>query len=447
MVLCAACNVNNIDRHCTNTPRTCYRCCSTSPTILTCPYHFSIMGNTEREARLLTGQVHPHILADAAEGDIQVDDPAAAPDPPHLPVVVVALPNPAPQDDPAAAAAAVVVHVDPIPPVPGGAPPAVAQPPPGPDHAALVASVASLTTLVQQLVQAEAARQAAAAALASAPAAPPAPPRTESPLPFVPLPQPPAPVSDIPVLISPPPHRAAVLDRAAASAQSDIAALVNRFSALPVDGDSDDEDTTVKPQPHTHNARTPQSTQAGVLPAAFVPPPIGSENSATQQLAAIFSALNKQGGKVKYSTIEELDEALDDWAADAVKSGRSAQQVESIRAYQRLLIKQFAISDRMPLKQVLEYHRLWCKAVNNGSIDLFSPGAAMNHNIYYEVTHPFRLSGQGSSSSSSSTKDGKSKGAADKTKKPAIKHALGACTYHPTSTSHTTAECIKKGGQ
>ena len=92
MVLCAACSVNNIDRHCTNTPRTCFQCCTTSLNIDTCPYHFRIMGNTEREARLSSGKVHPHILADAADGDVNVDAPA----PPNAPAAV-ALPPSAPQ--------------------------------------------------------------------------------------------------------------------------------------------------------------------------------------------------------------------------------------------------------------------------------------------------------------------------------------------------------------
>jgi hypothetical protein len=292
-------------------------------------------------------------------------------------------------------------------------------------------------------MQAEAARQAAAA-LASVPAPPPAPPGAGPLLPRIPLPSP-ATAPDLPALVSPPAsHRAAVLDRAAASSQGDIAALVNRFSALPNDGDSDEEDTTVPQQQHTRTAHTPQPAAAGVLPQAFVPAPAGSEHSATQQLAAIFSALNRQGGKVKYSSVEELNEALDDWAAEFVRAGRSAQQVESVRAYQRLLIQQFYVSDRMPLKQVLEYHREWCKRVANGTIDMFAPDAAMNHHIHYGVTHPLRLSSQGSASSSSSTKDGKSKGASDKAKKPAAKHPAGSCTNHPLSTSHTTAECQKK---
>ena len=47
-------------------------------------------------------------------------------------------------------------------------------------------------------------------------------------------------------------------------------------------------------------------------------------------------------------------------------------------------------------------------------------------------------------------REGKSKAASDKTaapKKPTVKYPAGSCTHHPTSTSHTTAECIKKDKQ
>ena len=450
MVLCTVCTVNRMDQLCGNAARACFYCCTTRDDIDTCPYHFSIMGNTQRAARLLSGKVHPHILADAADEEIKADDDdndntAAVPAPPNV-LAAVATPPPGPQRDVVAPAAA-AAHA--VPNAPIILAPAAAQPPPVYDTAALAASVHALTAMVQQLMQAEAARQAqAAAALALAPAAPAAPAPAVSlpsavPLPFIPLPPPAAAaVPDAPALLSPPPpHRAAVLDRAAVSSHSDIAALVNRFSALP---DSDDEDTTVPPQQHTRATHTPQPAAAGVLPDAFVPAPVGSEHTPAQQLAAIFNALHKQGGKVKYASIEELNEALDDWAAGFLKSGRSAQQVESVRTYQRLLVQRFAISDGMPLKQVLEYHRLWCKRVADGTIDMFAPGAALNHDIFHEATHPLRLIRQGSTSSPSSSKDGRSKSTADKAKKPTAKHPAGSCTNHPLSTTHTTAECLMK---
>jgi hypothetical protein len=436
MVTCSLCNVNAIDRHCTNTPRTCFECCTTHATILTCPPHFRNLGRLAAAARLQTGMVHPHILADAAEVEVKEEE-ASSPPPGVLPPGGPSSPPLSSAPHPSQVAEAPRSPA-PLAPQNGAAYGSATEPL---TLASLAASLASVTALVQQL----AARQAVVAPGS----APPAPPSAAPILPYIPLP---ASVPDTPALVPPPPHRAAVLDRAAVASQSDIAALVNRFSALRDDGDSDDEDAKVPTQPHTVTARAAPTPAAGILPQAFVPPPIGTEQSATQQLAAIFNALNKQGGKVKYSTIEELDEALDDWATDALKSGRTAQQVESIRAYQRLLVKQFAISDRMPLKQVLEYHRLWCKAVHAGTIDLFSQGAAMNHDIYYAVTHPLRLSFQGTAHASAQSKEGKPKAASDKTtatapKKPVVKHPAGSCTHHPTSTSHTTAECIKKSEQ
>lgn len=431
MTVCTLCSVNSIDRHCTNTPRTCFECCTTNASINTCPPHFHSLGNSAAAARLLTGMVHPNILADAAdEGEVKEDESTSSSSS-SSPAGGLPLPG-----DAAAAAAA-----------------GVAEQPTEP-------TLASLAALIQQLLAAQAADRAALAVVAAAalppprvrPAAAAAAPTTAAPstaaiLPFVPLA---TPVSDgIPALVNPPPaHRAAVLDRAAVASQADITALVDRFSALPVEGDSDDEGTTVSPQPHIRTARPPPPTAAaGFLPSTFVPPPIGTAQSATQQLADLFTLMHKQGGKAKYSSIEELNEALEDWVIEALQSGRTAHQVESIRAYQRLLVTQFATSDRMPLKQVFEYHRQWCKAVHAGTIDLFARGAAMNHDIYYAVTHPLRLTSQGSVNTFPQQKGGKTKAASDKTTVTAPKktYAAGSCTHHPTSTTHTTAECLKKG--
>lgn len=432
MVICSLCNVNAIDRHCTNTPRTCFECCTTKATILTCPHHFHALGNLAKEVRLRTGMVHANILADAAE---EVKEHEPPPSPPS---------TPPPAGPPSA---------PPPPPPQSPVPPAV--PSASLSLESLAASIAATNALLQQFIRAQTTSAATATVPVQVPAAPapaaPAPPSTAPILPYIPLP---APVPDMPALVSPQsntaPHRAAVLDRAAVASQSGVSALVNRFSALRDDGESDEEDAKVPPQLHTHRAHTSPTTTAGILPPAFVPQPIGAGQSATQQLAAVFNALNKQGGTAKFSTIEQLDEALDDWATDALNSGRTAQQVESIRAYQRLLIKQFAISEKMPLTQVLEYNRLWCKAILAGTIDMFARGAAMNHDIYHAVLHPLKLSTYGSPTPSSQAKEGKPKAASDKTpapKKPTAKYPAGSCTHHPTSTSHTTAECIKKDGK
>ena len=68
MVLCSSCRVNNIDRHCTNTPRACYQCCTSHPTIHTCPPHYQQMGISDAAARLASGLVHPNVVEDAGEG-------------------------------------------------------------------------------------------------------------------------------------------------------------------------------------------------------------------------------------------------------------------------------------------------------------------------------------------------------------------------------------------
>jgi hypothetical protein len=326
--------------------------------------------------------------------------------------------------------------------------------------------MAEMAALLQQLLAAQAADRAAQAAdravlaavaaialhpsagraAAAAPAT--VPTSTAAILPFVPLP---ATVPDgIPALVNPPrvpAHRAAVLDRAAVASQGDITALVNRFSALSGDGESDDDDTTVPPQLHTRTARPPPPTAAAdFLPPGFVPQAIGTELSGTQQIAVLLDAIEKQGGKTTYKNFEDFNEALNDWARKAVSQGWTAHQVEAIRAYQALLITQFATSDRMPLKQVLEYHRRWCKDVMAGIIDPFTHGAAMNHDIYYTVTHPLRLTPHGPATTFPQQKGGKAKGASDKKGATADKktYPAGSCTHHPTSTTHTTAECKKK---
>ena len=449
MVHCTVCNVNPMDKTCTNTPRLCFECCTTLPSIHTCPSHFRSLGNSAAAARLLTGMVHA-IIADAADGgEGKVADSASS-------------------SSSASSASA--------PPPPGGAPPSdaavdaavpdAAADAPGLSVAAGVAeqppelTMSAMAALLQQMFVAQAADRAILVAVAAAVALPPPAGRpavtapttartsTAAILPFVPLP---ATVPDgIPALINPPrvpAHRAAVLDRAAVASQGDITALVNRFSALSGDGESDDDNTTVPPQLHTRTARPPPPTAAAnFLPPGFVPQSIGTELSGTQQIAVLLDAIEKQGGKTTYKNFEDFNEALDDWARKAVSQGWTAHQVEAIRAYQALLITQFATSDRMPLKQVLEYHRRWCKDVMAGIIDPFTHGAAMNHDIYYTVTHPLRLTPHGAATTFPQQKGGKAKGASDKKGATADKktYPAGSCTHHPTSTTHTTAECKKK---
>jgi len=222
------------------------------------------------------------------------------------------------------------------------------------------------------------------------------------------------------------------------------ASPVNPFHAL-AEGDSDDDEHEEPLHSHTRSHLT------AVLPAAFAPTPSGTEKSAQQQLSAIVSGLSKQGAKVKYANVAQLNEALDDWAADSLRAGWCAARVESIRAYQRQLVYKFSASERRPLKEVLDYHRKWCKAVHNGTINMFAPGAELNLHILYDVSNPQQFGATGTSASST-PRAGKPRSPASaaapkgtaRGSPAAGKHPAVSCTDHPTSTSHTTTECLKK---
>jgi hypothetical protein len=382
MVTCASCSVNTIDRHCTNTPRTCYECCTTSSIIHTCPPHFHQMGLPAQRARLDTRLVHPHILADAA------DEASPSFVPPH----------PAPQEDPPPL-------VD--PPLP---PPVLSLATVAGDVAGMRAQFAAMQLLIEQVARS----LPAAPATSVVPAIPPALVGAPPPLPFVPVPPPRAIPAQVALDLAPAPpapHRAAVLhQQPAASQHAALSNLIERAArgSLPAEADFDEDDSEVIPQPHTHSQQLPSAP----LPEAFVPTVAGSAQSAQQQLTAIINGLNKQNTKVKYSTIEELNEALDDWAIDSVNAGWASRQVESIRAYQRLLIFRFSFTEKLSLKVITEYHRKWCKAVHAGTIDMFALGAELNLVILHEVKNPLQLSPSAGSSPSNSQLQGARRGKA-----------------------------------
>ena len=366
MVLCATCSVSKIDPRCTNTLQTCYSCCTSHASILTCPAHYQQMGNLDKRARLASGLVHPIIVREAALATSSTSAsrpsaPSGESDPPGGAMNEKAASS-RPADSGLSASSLPVGADQAVFSLP------VVRPslPAGDAVAAPTATAASMIAAMRAELDADrAAAQVREAALqaqltsimsclaalrpAAAPVAPVAQAATAPQLPVQPaLPQ-----------VSAPPHRGAVLSREAAAVS-----LVNTYAAL-ANADSDEDTHEVLPHSHTNT----------LLPAAFVPTPSGSEQSAQQQLAAILSGLSKQGAKIKYANIAELDEALDDWAADALRLGRTAVQVESIRAYQDFLIDDLTGSRHWPLKDVLEYHRKWCKAVHSGTIDMFAPRA------------------------------------------------------------------------
>jgi hypothetical protein len=444
MAVCTKCNVNHLDRHCTNTTRYCYVCCTERDDILTCPRHFNSLGHPAAAARRATGMVHPSILDPPGESDPPDGPPAELPSS-NLPTERI----PSAPDLLTEATPAVQATSSLPPPTPA----AVVS------HPASSASVAAMRAEMDTIKAAAEVREAALRAQLDRQAAdtrerldkqaadtrrilamlearhtPPPPAGAVASNP--PPPSDPTSIpTPAPVLA---PHRAAVLDRTAALA------TINLYEALS-DADSNDDAQEVPPQSHT------RTQPSAVLPAAFVPISPGTEHSAGQQLAAIFKEFSKQGGKVKYATIKELDEALDDWADDSLRLGWTAAQIESIRAYQRLLIIRFSFSERRPFKEILEYHNKWCKAVHSKTIDMFAAGAELNLAILYEVSHPKQYGG-GTAAATAGHKAGRSKDAtstaintaAKRGAPAAAKYPAGSCTHHPTSTSHTTAECIKK---
>ena len=462
MVACPACGgVNTIQKQCTNTPRTCYTCCTTSGVILTCPWHYSQMGNVNATLRLATGLVHPSI-AEAADPDADDTERPAPPSsssprrhsdpgagdgngsnaPPHAATAAgeqrvdthintppLSLSHaPPPQDASSVTIAAMRAEA--------AADRSTAQV----QHSAIQAQLREQAASTQRLLDGQAAaakrqfdemmaalqvlrgdREAALRADVNSTAATTATAATDA---AVAATRP-----NAPPVSSSPPHRSAVLDRSAA-----IRPSANTFASLDNDesGDSDDEVT-----PHSH---TP-------LPSAFRPAPAGTAQSAQQQLAAIVNGLSKQSGRVKYSSIAELNEALDDWATSKIAAGWTVQQIESIRAYQRLLVHRLPMSGKS-LKVILEYHHKWCKAVDGGAINMFAPKAAFDKDILYDVENPEQF---GVAAATYTAKTGKP----DKARKPAssagseakpatAKHPVGSCTKHPTSTTHTTAECRLK---
>ena len=441
MVNCT-CTVEAIDKACINTPQYCYRCCTTGPAIKTCPYHFHLMGNTAAAARLASGLVHPSITsigAGSPSSTASVGEPglhsaserqqagsaALNEQPPASGLSATTATSRSPQTSPAvttapsataSALAALQAQFD------------TAASATGAIHAALQAQLeeqaralraqheeqTKMFTLLMARLPPAAATGPSLSSTAVSPQAPLQSSATSA------------------------PHRHAVLDRAAPAVASN-----NAYDALR-DSDSDDDTHEVTTQHHT------PAQPASVLPAAFRPVPSGTEQGAQQQLAAILSGLGKQATKVKYATFAELDEALDDWAAEGKKAGWTSSKVDAIRVYQRQLIDGFPQSERWSLKDVLEYHRRWCKAVDAGTIDPFAPGAALNLTLVHEVSHP-RQYGSIAASTAPARRGGRSKDSASPpadTRRggapAAPKHPAGSCTNHPTSTTHTTAECKRK---
>ena len=181
-----------------------------------------------------------------------------------------------------------------------------------------------------------------------------------------------------------------------------------------------------------------------------MPTPAGSEQSSAQQLAVLLAGINKQG-KVKFATIYEFNETLDDWAAAYIADNRPAAQVDAVRRYQQLVIHQLHVSERWTFKEVLEYHRLWCKKYVAYPPDAIESIVALDHSIYHAVKHPLQLGGHAAVAPAPSRRAAKTRPAGAAASSTPVggsslagRHPAGSCANHPSSTTHTTAECLKK---
>ena len=72
--------------------------------------------------------------------------------------------------------------------------------------------------------------------------------------------------------------------------------------------------------------------------------------------------------EVKYSSLTELDAALDEWWDSAVTNGWTSTQLNSLAQYKRLLTVTWKDN---PFSVIREYHKLWTKAVHSGRHDMF----------------------------------------------------------------------------
>jgi hypothetical protein len=351
----------------------------------------------------------------------------------------------------AASAAAVVQQAPASPAAASIAPPSlppqlaqIAQPPPAADLTALLTALSTQLGSLAAVVQAQSRELAeikAAQSAAMLPALlPPPPAALLHGLP--PLVQPPLPAAQP---LPPPVPAAAAVHRQRVLGVSSPAALSNLFDALDVDSDDDDgkdpgraEVSILPTQPATTVALTPAST---IFPPSLAPPPLGSLEDGTQQLARLLSSFQKT--TVKYQTLAELAEAIDDWYAAASKAHWSPAKLKAIYQYRHFVID--TIGRQSTLAHAVKYHTLFAKAVQAHDHDLFAPRGYFDAVSYISV---FPNSDTKATSTSASTdgkkgKKGKKATAAAAPVEKAKVFPAGSCVNHLTSTSHDTSMCIK----
>jgi hypothetical protein len=245
------------------------------------------------------------------------------------------------------------------------------------------------------------------------------------------LPPPPQSLSASPI---PAPHRVGALG-AAPDAASAMAALINQA----INGG--DDQSEVRAQNLTHAAISASTSRPSPLPAAFIPSTTGSAQHNAQLLTDLLTTFHKRD--VKFANIAALNTALQEWWDLAVAARWSPQQLNSLHQYWHFVVHTLS---KWPEARVFAYHKEWVKAVHTKTLDMFSP----NGHLYLPALITAELALTAPPSSSHTGKAGKKtdtsagKAAKESAASKAGKHPAGACTNHPLSTTHTTAECRVK---
>jgi hypothetical protein len=180
---------------------------------------------------------------------------------------------------------------------------------------------------------------------------------------------------------------------------------------------------------------------ANVFPPSLATAPIGSAEDGQQQLASLLSAFHKTSSAVKYATLADLSEAINDWYTAASKAKWPNDRLKSIYDYRSFVIDD--IGRQSSLTHAVKYHTLFAKAVQNGEHSLFAPRGFFDPLSYIKVFPHGSTSTSTSSSSKGDKKSPKDKKKGGATGKDTT-FAAGSCANHPLSTTHDTSMCKKK---
>jgi hypothetical protein len=220
--------------------------------------------------------------------------------------------------------------------------------------------------------------------------------------------------------------------------------LNNLFDALEVDSDDGkDPGRAEVSRQSTQPASALALASTSIFPPSLAPPPLGSGEDGTQQLARLLSSFQKS--TVKYQTLTELAEAIDDWYAAASKANWPSDKLQCIYEYRHFVID--TIGRTSSLANAVQYHTLFAKAVQAGHHQLFQPRGFFDAVSYITVFPSSSNTSTASASSPGEEKKGKkTKKAKDSATTPGAKAKVfpaGSCVNHLTSTSHDTSMCIK----